>query len=57
MEKTDGAIQVDLWYASASELYNSNIEFEDYAQMQQIFGDKVNFIPRTMTSECTGCSA
>ena len=50
--KTDDQIEVDLWYTGAYELKQANIDLAKYSQMQEIFGEKVRFQPRILTTKC-----
>lgn len=55
--KTSGVVDVDLWYSNVYELYNSGINFARYAEIQDIFENKVKIMPRLLTNKCEDCSA
>jgi len=43
ISRTKGNLQVDLWYSGAYELMQAGLDLNKYAEMQDIFGERVNF--------------
>jgi hypothetical protein len=55
--KSDKNISVDIWYTSIYEfaLQPAMMDLADFAAMQDVFGDKVKFHPRTEIKTCRYC--
>lgn len=55
-QQSNDPVKVDLWYSSVYELYHGRFNLPKYAQMQNIFKEKVIFQPRFVASSCQYCS-
>ena len=54
--KTEGVVEVDIWYSTIYELAKSYIDLDSLATMEDIFNGTVRFQPRVLTRNCQYCS-
>lgn len=48
--KTKEVVNVDMWYGNIYEFYNSEIDMQKYAEIQDIFNHKATITPRLVLS-------